>query len=76
MYLLLYFFFFFLSILATSFSIRNTKVKHFAVFSPKQVNCFLKFSAKSFKWKAIGIILGALYFKLHMLCAVLLYSPV
>ena len=42
----------FISILVTSFSIGTVKVMYFSVFSPKQVNCFLDSSAKSFmiKW--------------------------
>ena len=38
----------FLSILVTSFTIGTVKVMSFLVFSPKQVNCFLNSSAKSF----------------------------
>ena len=42
----------FLSILLTSLSIETVKAIHFSVVSPKQVNCFINFSANSFviKW--------------------------
>ena len=38
----------FLSILVTTFSNGTVKVMYFSVFSPRQVNCFLSFSANSF----------------------------
>ena len=38
----------FLSILVTSFSIGTVEIMYFPVISPKQVNCFLNFSANYF----------------------------
>ena len=65
----------FLSILVTFFSIGTVKVMYFSVFSPKQVNCLfliLLASDNNYKyplWKTVGVFLGTLYFKLHILCA-------
>ena len=64
----------FLSILASSFSFGTVKVMYFSGFSPKQLNCFFYFNSSADK--IIIIKTCTLYFKLHMLCAAPLYSPV